>query len=467
MLPENELVFHPLRSEDRSAHPLLGLDKFGPLSRAMVNSVLDPIRICAIFPFGYKSHLISLFRELEGTHKPIERPQYLPIFRGFSNIFGIRLVLASDTAHVELPNYLDEKITSSDNPHVLLAETLGQSINQVNARRLDFDILVILLAEKWEKCFIGLEGDEFDLHDHLKAITAVQNIPMQILREDRVFQYKCRCSVMWRLSLALYCKAGGIPWKLTDSSPETAYIGISYAIRRYARPRFITCCSQVFDADGTGLEFILYESDNIQIDGDNPFLNRSDMRRLMARSLGIYQSRHGGRTPKRVIIHKSTEFKKEEIEGCFDAWKTPAGLDLIQIQVSTPWRGIYYSAPKFGIGKKGSLQRYPCPRGTFLQLGTREMLLWTQGNVKSILREGNFYKEGKGIPSPLLIKRFGGHSSWDNICMEILGLTKMNWNNDSLYDRLPVTLGYAKILARVVKRMPKLTRKPYNFKFFM
>ncbi len=464
---ENELIFHPVRSEDRSPHPLLGLDKFGPLSRAMVNSVMDPIRVGAIIPSGYKSQLKFLIQELENSHKPIERRQYLPDFRGFSNIFGIRFVLASNSAFIELPRELDEQISLSDKPQAILAQSLGHAITQINAQRSDFDILVILLPEKWAKCFVGFTGDEFDLHDHLKAITAVQNIPMQILREDRVFQYKCRCSVMWRLSLALYCKAGGIPWKLADTSPETAYVGISYAVRSSAKPRFVTCCSQVFDSDGTGLEFILYESDNIQLDGDNPFLNRSDMRRLMVRALGIYQGRHGGRTPKRVIIHKSTEFKKEEIEGCFDAWKAPVGLDLIQIQVSTPWRGIFFGPPPFGVGKKGSVQRYPCQRGTYLQLGTRDMLLWTQGNVKSILKEGNFFKEGKGIPFPLVIKRYGGHSSWDDICTEILGLTKMNWNNDSLYDRLPITLGYSKILARVVKRMPELTRRPYSFKFFM
>jgi hypothetical protein len=31
---------------------------------------------------------------------------------------------------------------------------------------------------------------------------------------------------------------------------------------------------------------------------------------------------------------------------------------------------------------------------------------------------------------------------------ELLGLTKMDWNNDALYDRLPVTTEYARKLAR-------------------
>jgi hypothetical protein len=43
----------------------------------------------------------------------------------------------------------------------------------------------------------------------------------------------------------------------------------------------------------------------------------------------------------------------------------------------------------------------------------------------------------------------------------------MDWNNDSLYDRLPVTLGYAKVLARTLKRMPHIAPKPYEFRYFM
>jgi len=43
-----------------------------------------------------------------------------------------------------------------------------------------------------------------------------------------------------------------------------------------------------------------------------------------------------------------------------------------------------------------------------------------------------------------------GNGPWDETA---LGLSKMNWNNDSLYDPLPVTRGYAKVFARLVKRM--------------
>jgi hypothetical protein len=39
--------------------------------------------------------------------------------------------------------------------------------------------------------------------------------------------------------------------------------------------------------------------------------------------------------------------------------------------------------------------------------------------------------------------------------------------NDALYDSLPVTMGYAKVLARVVKRMNGLGSAPYQFRFFM
>jgi len=331
-------------------------------------------------------------------------------------------------------------------------------------------VIFVYLPNRWKECFeVKSETEEFDLHDYLKAISAIKGIPIQLIREDKGLAYSCRCSVMWRIGLALYCKAGGVPWKIADAPQDTAFVGLSYAIRNANRPdaRFITCCSQVFDADGAGLEFILYETGDYRMERDNPYLSRPEMRRVMARSVALYQRRHAGKTPKHVIVHKTTEFKPEEIDGCYDAWYTAEGLDLLQIQQDVPWRGIKIDAPRNRQEKKGISSRYPCERGTCLQLGSREVLLWTQGNASSIVQGGNFYKEGKGVPSPVLVQRYAGHSDWGEQCRYILALTKMNWNNDALYDRLPVTLGYASILARTVKRMSQLVSRPYHLRFFM
>jgi hypothetical protein len=43
----------------------------------------------------------------------------------------------------------------------------------------------------------------------------------------------------------------------------------------------------------------------------------------------------------------------------------------------------------------------------------------------------------------------------------------MDWNNDALYDRLPVTTEYARKLARTIKRIPKIHAGPHPFRLFM
>jgi len=467
-LMEPDLLFHPDRQQDRDPHPLIGLLKFGPFSRSLVNPVLDPIRVASIFPTAFRNRVRSLFREFEQRHFPRERKNYLIEFPGFTRVFGLRVIPASDAAHVELPSSVESEILSAERPHLRLADILTSAVNRLTALRHEFDVVMIFLPDRWSRAFFG-EDDDFDLHDYVKGVNASRAIPTQIVRESSALSYPCRASVMWRLGIALYCKAGGVPWKLADSEPDTAYIGLSYALRLSdgGPATFVTCCSQVFDADGAGLEFVAYETDDVRIIREDPFLSRTEMRRVMARSLALYQRRHAGRSPKTVIIHKSTEFKPDEIDGCFDAWSSSETVDLYQIQQDSLWRGIQIDAPRNPNATTGIASAYPCSRGSFVQIGTRELLVWTQGNVPDLIPGKAFYKEGKGIPHPLLLKRFAGHGNWDQQVQSVLGLTKMNWNNDALYDRLPVTLSYASTLARTVKRMPTIHSRPYEFRLFM
>ncbi len=467
-LSESNLLFHPENANETSPHPLQGLMEHGPYSRALLQSVLDPIRVAIISPHGGVAIVKRLLGELNAHHSPKERPAYLTEYPGFTRIFRVNLVCAPMTATIEFPSAFSAELNSAKMPYVVLAEKISRALASLANRRDEFDVVAIYLPDAWQEGFFGETKDDFDLHDYIKASMAWRGIPTQIIRETTI-KYKCRCSVAWRLGIALYTKAGGVPWKLANGDPETAFIGLSYAVRdqQDRGPKYVTCCSQVFDSDGAGLEFVAYETDDIHVERENPFLSRAQMRRVMARSLALYQRRHAGLAPKRVVVHKSTHFKAEEVEGCFDALHSSHSIDLIQIQQDSGWRGVLINAPDVNARRKAEPNNYPVHRGTCVQLDGRTTLLWTQGNAPSAVGGKDYYKEGKGIPAPLLLRRFAGHGGWSEHCRSVLGLTKMNWNNDALYDRLPVTMAYAQVLARVIKRMPNLTPQTYQFRFFI
>jgi hypothetical protein len=430
--------------------------------------VSDPIRVATITPYGERRAVENLLRELEVSHKPRERRDYLPEFEGMSRIFGVRAVVGHPSVHVELPRALDREIVEAARPHDVLSTALAGAIRGLRSLRSDFDAVCIYLPSRWELGFKGLPGEDFDLHDQVKAVAAGLAIPTQILREDEAFTYFCRASVAWRLSIALYMKAGGIPWTLADIPAGTAFIGLSYALRPASQqtPRFVTCCSQVFDDDGAGLEFIAYDTAPDHLDGENPYLSRDEMRRVMARSLDLYQRRNGGRSPDRMVVHKSTAFTDDEIEGALDAFAAVPDVSLVRIQDDSPWLGTHINSPRHGE-KRGQPAPYPCRRGTLLPLGGPDALLWTAGNAPEPVGGKNFFKEGKGIPSPLLLRRYTGEGGWEDAAYPVLALTKMNWNNDGLYDRLPTTMGYAQTLARTLKRIGALSPRPYPFRLFM
>jgi hypothetical protein len=458
-LQEPLLLFDALSQNSTSIHPLQGLCDFGPYSKSIIQQMHNPIRVAAIYPDGYYNSVVKLIQELKGTASPRERKSYLPEYVGFESIYKTGLKLVNEEVSVKIPlTVLDDR---NGRPHIVLSEAIGNAVKTITQRRQDFDVLVVYLPEAWRNGYEVLE-ENFNLHDMIKAFTADVGLPTQIINERGATNYNCRCSVMWRLSIALYVKAGGVPWKLAYVDEDTLIVGLSYAMRYIEQTQsfeYITCCSQVFDSDGTGLEFIAYDTGEINSGtGGNPFLSRAEMRRVMLRSLSLYQKRHAGRSPKKVVVHKTTEFKRDEIDGCKDAFPLADQLELLQIKDNSLWRGINIPVNK-------QIGSYPLERGSFIELCNNEVLLWTQGVVQ--LNGKPFYKEGKSIPAPLCIVRHHGGGGWSQNCNIILGLTKMNWNHDGLYNRLPVTLGYASVLATTLKRMGSLSKRPYEFRFFM
>ena len=225
-LPEPKLAFHPDRTTDREIHPLRGLLRFGPHSSGLV---LNPIRVATLAPAGESHRLYGFMKELNLVAKATERTDYLPEWPGFQRVFGVHMRAAGKGCHVELGSELEGEFRASSSPHVVLADRLVRAIQSLESRRTEFDVLFIYIPQRWASGYVGGTDEDFDLHDHLKATTAARRLPIQLVREDKALAYSHRASVMWRIGLALYVKAGGVPWKLAETDQDTAYIGISRA----------------------------------------------------------------------------------------------------------------------------------------------------------------------------------------------------------------------------------------------
>ncbi|MBC6489677.1 hypothetical protein ACFSQD_05045 [Flavihumibacter stibioxidans] len=293
---------------------------------------------------------------------------------------------------------------------------------------------------------------EKNFRRYLKAKAMQYNIPIQIVR-DRIAnptaEMQDPATIAWNFFTALYYKSSGTPWALIrkDMSETTCYAGISFYKSRDKKTTQ-TSIAQIFNELGKGV--ILRGEEIVKPKNDNiPHLKEEQAFNLLDLSLKEYHDAVK-QTPKRLVLHKTSNFNEAEIEGFKQAAKKYFihQVDLITIIDSD-----------FRLYRENS---YPPLRGTQLSFSDKHHLLYTRGSVP--------YFEtytGKYIPSPVEVRLYEYDESPNLICDEILALTKMNWNNTQFDRRLPITIECARRVGEILKYLDEGDEMALRYSFYM
>lgn len=297
------------------------------------------------------------------------------------------------------------------------------------------------------------EPELFDFHNYLKAQAAVRSFTTQmIIPKTLAFaQDKQTPSLIaWNFSVGMYYKATGIPWKLADIEEDTCYVGISFYHEISEKSKIMRASiAQVYMRTGESqvIRGKPFEWDEEQ-QRRNVQLTAPQMAEVIRDSIEIF-SRQRNRNPRRLVVHKSTRFSDEELEGCELGSRGVDELDIIHIR---------------GTGFRAYHEKYDYPvvRGTTIS-DTDELMLFSSGYVPALATY-----PGSSAPRPLHITCQRLDTSVESISQDIMGLTKLDWNSSTFYKTIPVTIGASiKVGAVMAELVSKGLTPPTSYRFYM
>ena len=465
-----------------------GLMNYGPLDFQVPTA-----------PKKIKLGLVGTPETIEGVQKWIEkcrngiqakkskRPNLFPRFPGFGDGMMLCADFIFDTQlQRPIPQRKFDELCKQTKTDEILQEIAQLFLDEMEylAQKTTADVLVCAFPFSLIE-FLDQEADEtilsddepdddgqivqvvaskMILHDYLKAQAMRFKKPTQIIRpgtydekkrlkqkhpSGEARQVQDEATRAWNLYIALYYKAGGIPWRLLRewSQLDTCYVGLSF-YKTTDGDKLLTSTAQIFNERGEGvilrggLASLSKDDRQIHLSGD-------DAHDLLRNALDTYRREHKN-FPARVVVHKSSIHNQDELNGFEAALKgfsiEPEQADFISITRS--FTRLY----------RGN--RYPPLRGTFLDTGGQPYVLYTKGSV-------DFYTAYPGmyVPLPLGFRCDQTSETPKFIAKEILGLTKMNWNNSQFDGSEPITLRAARQVGSILKYLGS-DYEPY-YRYYM
>jgi hypothetical protein len=472
--------------------PKVGLRDAGPFDLRFGAAHREQIRLGLVGPSQILKAARHWFERCQRYVRSPNQSVRQPGFPGFEEVFKRRLVL--DERWIveirELNDALDESNSQRRFARVLdlYASAIGK-LGDLEVGRPDV-VVCCLPDEVVRSCFSvsrNLTGEETAAAKVLRRRTQTRQLSLFDLLEDqgseeleedlvyRDFRRALKARAMrvkmpiqiatgdlfvdgernqdaatraWNSSVAIYYKAGGIPWRLRIPGPETCFVGVSFHhFRTTRRHLVVSSIAQAFSSQGEGFAIRGQSVEWDRAQGRQVHLTEKQAFQLAEDILSEYRDRTGG-SPVRLVIHKTSAFEASEGAGFMSALREVPVVEFVTL-IETPLRLV-----RFG--------NYPPKWGTLLLINEAAAYLFTSGFMAAL---GTY--PGPHIPAPIRIKTAEG-ASVVQVAQDVLGLTRMNWNTASLTVSQPVTLSFARRIGGIMDeygdREPK---PPSSFRFYI
>lgn len=251
----------------------------------------------------------------------------------------------------------------------------------------------------------------------------------------------------WNFSVGLYYKAGGVPWRLPPTGPDTCFVGISFHHFRTTQRAIVrSSLAQAFSSDGEGFAI---RGEGVPVEPDqrrNVHLSEQQAFVLAQNVLAEYEFRTGG-APLRLVLHKTSYFDAAECAGFEAALKDLPIVSMITLVPSL-----------FRLLRYGS---YPPKVGTICTVNAERSFLFTSGFMPEL---GTY--PGPHIPQPFEVRCIGPEGSVA-AAQDVFNLTRMNWNTADIRGKWPVSLSFARRVGGILDEYGDDDLVETSFRYFV
>jgi hypothetical protein len=408
----------------------------------------------------------------EGGADATRHPNLHPPFCGMTTGLGfdVTLSFAADLARPIKESEIKEieAIEALSQRHIQAVELYYDHVKFL-AQNRHVDVIVCVVPEALFKALASpdevsleptLDDDgaepvgELNFRRAVKARCMHLGKPLQLVREKSLGTHvrgqQNDATKAWNFCTALYYKSGPtVPWKLVSDSSRGSLCAVGIAFYRSRDLRTLsTSLAQIFDELGNGL---ILRGTPVDLDKDDlrPYMTDQQAFDLLSAALQEYHSAMGN-YPARLVLHKSSRFRPEEIDGFVRA------ADAAHVNTTDFLR---VSDSRLRLYRNGN---YPPYRGTLMSIDAKHHVLYSRGSVPWYQTYPGLY-----VPQPIELQIERSDESPQQIARELLGLTKMNWNNTQFDGKYPVTLGSARKVGEILKYLEESERPQARYAFYM